>query len=349
MTTATRPVRVALLGYGVSGGTFHAPLIAASPGLELAVIVTPIAEQAARAAARYPSAAILGSPDELWRRAGDVDLVVVATANASHVPLALAAIENGLAVVVEKPLAVTAREAEELLRTAQTRGVPLTTFLNRRWDGDFLTLRDLIAAGRLGTVRQFESRFTWWQPVTSGWRSTTTVAEGGGALYDLGPHVIDQAVQLFGPVVEAHAELDRLQPDAPAEDHALVRLVHAGGVRSRLWMSGATPLAGARFWVLGSRAGYVQHGLDPQESQLGAGMDAADPRCGVSPESRWGVLGTDADTAPVPTRRGEYGAFYAQLVRALTGDAPLPVDPADAIATLALIERLHEESSGEAR
>ncbi|WP_158373773.1 Gfo/Idh/MocA family oxidoreductase [Cellulosimicrobium cellulans] len=342
MSTAPPRTRVALLGFGVAGRVFHAPLIASRPELDLAVVVTPSAVEAVQVAALHPGTEVLTTPEELWRRAAQVDLVVIATPNASHVPLARAAVDAGLPVVLDKPLAVTAADGRDLLEAARARGVPLTTFLNRRLDGDFRTLQALCARGAFGRVLQFESRFSWWEPeVGPGWRGRTTVAEGGGVLYDLGPHLIDQAVRLFGPVVDARADLDRLRPDAVAEDHAFVRLVHAGGVRSRLWMSSATPLPGPRYWVLGSRAGYVQHGVDPQEAQLGGGMHPGDPHYGASSPSRWGDLGTDGSTVPVPTERGAYPTFYADVAAALRGDGPMPVDPADAVETLDLIERLH--------
>ena len=349
-TTTTRhstPIRVALLGFGTSGRVFHAPLITADGRFTLTAVVTPSAEHARLARHAYPDAAVLLKAEQVWERAADFDLVVVGTSNASHLELSLAAIDAGLAVVVEKPLALSAREGRMLIDAAARAGVPLTVFLNRRWDGDFQTVKQLVAEGALGKVHQFESRFTWWAPLPApGWKSQATVAEGGGSLYDLGPHLIDQAIQLFGPVASAYVELDRRRDGAPADDDAFVSLTHANGVRSRLWMSGATPVPGPRFRLVGSQAGFTKPGLDPQEAQLDAGMLPSEEGFGWEPESHWGRLGVEDDTRAVPIARGAYREFYAQLARALNGEGPLPVDPADALGTLELIEQLHEQAAG---
>lgn len=339
-----RGARVALLGFGVAGQVFHAPLVDAEDRLALAAVVTSSPERARAVRERYPSTEVLAHPDEVWRRSRDFDAVVIATSNESHVPLAREAVERDLAVVVDKPIAVRSADARGLVRAAGARGVPLTVFLNRRWDGDFLTLRDLVAQGRLGEVRHFESRFTWWQPVPRpGWKNEAPIASGGGSLYDMGPHLIDQATQLFGAVARASATLDKLRPEAAADDHAVVFLEHASGVKSTLWMSSTTPLAGPRFWLLGSTAGYRQAGLDPQESQLETGADPRRPGFGASQPERWGVLGVDGDTVTVPTQAGTYGDFYAAFARAVAGDDQVPVHPLDAVATLELIERLHAD------
>ena len=339
--------RVALLGFGVAGRVFHAPLIAATVGLELAAIVTSSPDRTRWARHAYPSAIVFDNPEAVWSHASQFDAVVVAGPNAMHAPLAHRALEAGLAVVVDKPLAVTADDARGLIAASESSGVPLTVFLNRRWDGDFLTVRRLIAEGRVGEVRQFESRFTWWQPTPGpGWKSSATTAEGGGTLYDMGPHLIDQAIQLFGPVRSVSAQLDRIDPASIADDHAFVRLEHESGVRSRLWMSPQVPLAAPRFWVLGTDAGYIQSGLDPQQGQLAEGVGPADRSYGTSPRSRWGRLGTDANSELVPTDRGAYQEFYAAFSRALAGEGELPVDPAEAVVTLELIETLHRSPEG---
>jgi predicted dehydrogenase len=158
------PLRVAVIGYGLAGAVFHAPLIASTPGLQVAGIVTTNEERRAAAHRDFPDASILSSADEIWRDASAYDLVVVATSNRSHLPLGLSAIEAGLPVVVDKPIAVTAEGGFKLITTARERHVPLTVFQNRRWDGDFLTLRSIIERDLLGPIVRYESRFERFRP-----------------------------------------------------------------------------------------------------------------------------------------------------------------------------------------
>ena len=343
---ARRPIRAAVIGFGVSGRIFHAPFLAASPDYSLDVIVTRDPSRRAAAAARHPLARVVATPEELWADAAELDLVVIGSPSGTHVDLADAALDAGLDVVVDKPFAVTAEEGRALIVKAERLGRRLTVFQNRRWDGDFLTLRELVGAGALGEVRRFESRFEWWQPEpAASWKTEATAREGGGILYDLGTHLIDQAMQLFGPVSDLYVELARRRPEAAADDDVFLALEHASGVTSHLWMSAVAPLFGPRFHVLGSRAGYATWGLDVQEPSLLAGALPTDPGFGETPEARWGVLGADGDTHPVPTKRGDYGEFYRLLAVALRDGGPLPVDPADAVAVLEVIEHAHAAAS----
>jgi predicted dehydrogenase len=331
-------IRVALIGYGLAGSAFHAPLIAATPGMRLAFVVTSDAGRAAQARERHPGVTVVQSPDELWGRAGEIDLVVVATPNATHVPLGLAALHAGLHVVIDKPLAATAADGRRLVDEARARRRLLSIFQNRRWDGDFLTLRRLIAEGALGDVHRFESRFERWRPVPKGgWREHANPAEAGGVLYDLGAHLIDQALVLFGPVTRVYAELDRRRPGMAVDDDAFVALTHASGVRSHLWMSSVAADDQSRFRVLGSKAAYVKHHLDVQEAALRAGALPGGAEWGAEPSERWGRLGAGDSWTAVPTERGDYPAFYAAIAAAVRDGAPPPVDPEDAITALDII------------
>ncbi|SDG35195.1 Predicted dehydrogenase [Sinosporangium album] len=331
-------IRVGLVGYGVAGAFFHAPLIAAVPGLRLTGVVTRDADRAADARERY-GARVVADPEELWEGS---DLIVVASPNRTHVPLARAALTAGLPVVVDKPFAATAADAEELTLLARSRGLMLTVYQNRRWDGDFLTLRRLLAEGGLGELRRFESRFERWRPVPKGgWRETGGPEEVSGLLYDLGSHLVDQALWLAGPVREVYCETDVRRENVVSDDDTFVALTHASGARSHLWMSAVTPLPGPRFRVLGSRAAYVKHGLDVQEERLRAGHDPAAPEFGREPRERWGVVGTEGDSRTVPTEPGAYLDFYRGVVAALREGAPPPVDPEEAVATAAVIEAAH--------
>ncbi len=227
------PLRVALVGYGLAGSVFHAPLIAATEGLVLDTVVTANEERRAEARAAYPDLRFAASPDELWERADELDLVVIASPNKTHVSLATAALEAGLPVVVDKPIAGTAAEARELAALAEERGLLLSVFQNRRWDNDFRTLAALIADGELGEVQRFESRFERWRPqLKGGWRESGDPEEIGGLLYDLGSHVVDQALVLFGPAVRVYAESDVRRPGAAADDDTFIAITHANGVRS---------------------------------------------------------------------------------------------------------------------
>jgi predicted dehydrogenase len=334
-----RPLRVLLFGYGLAGRVFHGPLLAASDDYTIDVVVTSDPARAAAARADHPGARVVADADAAFAVAGGCDLAVLCTPNNTHVALASRALDAGLHVVVDKPLALTVQEAEGLIEAADAAGRTLTVFQNRRWDGDFLTVRDVLASGDLGDVFVFESAFEWWKPeVTDRRKDRTTVADGGGILYDLAPHLIDQALILFGPVRAVHAEVDARRPDAVNDDDVLVSLEHESGVRSRLWMSSVAAQGRPRFVLRGTRGSYVTFGLDPQESQLKAGMRPGDAGFGIEPRERWGRIGVGVDVREVPTRGGSYESYYPELAATLrTGSRP-PVDPRDSIAVMRVIE-----------
>jgi predicted dehydrogenase len=325
-------MRVALIGFGTGGAVFHAPLITAAPGLELAAVVTRDPGRQAAVRDRYPRAQVLDTPDFVW--SGGYDLAVVTTPNRWHVPLARAALDAGLPVVVDKPVAPTAAEARSLA------GGPLVVpFHNRRWDGDFRTIARLAGEGTLGRVLRFESRFTRWRPtIKPGWKETADPSAAGGVLYDLGSHLIDQAIMLFGPPSNVYAEVGVRRPGAKAADDAFVALTHADGVRSHLWVSAIASDLGPRFRVLGDRAAYVTYGLDGQEQQLRDGHTPGDDGYGSTPPEAYGLLGTPGQTRPLPTADGRYQDFYPQVAAAIRGEAPPPVSLDDAAAGLEVIE-----------
>ncbi|MFC0861556.1 Gfo/Idh/MocA family oxidoreductase [Sphaerimonospora cavernae] len=340
MASGASDIRVGLAGYGTGGAFFHAPLIAAVPGLRLAAVVTRDPAKVKRVRHEHPGAEVVGSPDELWDRC---DLVVIATPNRTHVPLAVAALKAGLPVVVDKPLAGTAAEARDLLRLARDRGLMLSVYQNRRWDGDFLTVRRLLP--ELGEVHRFESRFERWRPIPKGgWRESGGPEEIAGILYDLGSHLVDQAVQLFGPVSHVYAEADVRRAGVLADDDAFIALTHACGTRSHLWMSAVAGRLGPRFRVLGSKAAYVKWGLDPQEERLRAG-ERPGPGWGAEHPDRWGTLGVDGRT--VPTEPGAYHRFYEGVVACLRDGAPPPVSPESVVETLTVLEAArHSAATG---
>lgn len=335
------PVRAALVGYGLAGECFHAPFLATTPGVELASIVTGNPERRARVAARWPSARLLGSADELWARAGEHDLVVVASANRAHESQALAAIAAGLAVVVDKPLAPSSAAARRVVDAATARGVLLTVFQNRRWDSDVLTLRRLMDEGALGEIWRVESRFERWRPeVRPAWRESADPADGGGLLLDLGTHLVDQAVQLFGWPEAAWAEVRRRRPGAAVDDDTFVALHHPNGVITHCWTSVVAGEPGPRLRVLGSAGTFVVDDLDPQEAALRDGRTPSDPGYGEVPPERWGRLVAGGVSTPVPAEPGAYQRFYEGVVASLRTGAPPPVDAGDAVRVLELLESL---------
>ncbi|MFF3332302.1 Gfo/Idh/MocA family oxidoreductase [Streptomyces sp. NPDC002888] len=343
--TGDTPLRVGLVGYGLAGSVFHAPLIAATEGLVLDTVVTSNPERQQQARTEFPDVRTVATPDELFERAGDLDLVVIASPNKTHVPLATTALEAGLPVVVDKPVAGTAAEARTLAALAEERGLLLSVFQNRRWDNDFLTLRKLIDDGELGDVWRFESRFERWRPqLKGGWRESGDPAEIGGLLYDLGSHVVDQALVLFGPVTHVYAESDVRRPGAEADDDTFIALTHAGGARSHLYVSATTAQLGPRFRVLGSRAGYVKYGLDPQEAALREGRrPGTTSDWGTEPEDLWGRVGAGESPLtgggrPEPTVPGDYPAYYAAVAKALLDGGPNPVTALEAAAALDVLE-----------
>ncbi len=336
---------VALLGYGLAGSVFHAPFISTTPGLRLSMVVTGNDDRREQALREHPGAAVVGTAVEVWERSSELDLAVVATPNSTHVPLGLAALDAGLAVVVDKPLARNAAEGRTLVDAAAERGLLLTVFQNRRWDGDFLTLRRLLETNELGRVHRFESRFERWRPDPGdGWRERAGADEGGGLLLDLGSHLVDQALQLFGPATEIYAEVDTRREGAVVDDDDFIALEHESGVRSHLWMSALAADRGPRFRVLGDRAAFTKDGIDIQEEQLRAGLSSGGLTWGQEPQELWGHLTVDGVRRPIPTQPGSYGAFYAGVAQSLRDDRPPPVDPLEAVAALAVLDAARERA-----
>jgi scyllo-inositol 2-dehydrogenase (NADP+) len=330
-------LRVGMAGFGLAGQVFHAPLIAATDGLRLARILTTDPERRAKARSAYADAALASSLDELCE---GIDVLVVATTNDAHVPLAGEGLDRGLAVVVDKPLAVSAAAAAELV----ARGGRLTVYQNRRWDGDFMTVRAAAEAGELGELTRFDSRFDRFVPVVRGerWREWDDPAVGGGLLLDIGSHLVDQALLLGGPVRRVYAELDVRRPGARVEDDVYLSLEHRDGLRSQLWTSTAAPLNRLRLRLSGLAAGIATYGLDPQWAQLTDGMRPGDPGYGAAPPAR---IADAHGCRDLELRPGSYQDFYAGVVAWLREQAPAPVDPADSLAGLRVLDAAREAAA----
>lgn len=338
------PLRVALLGYGVGGRKFHAPMLTATPGLRLAAVVTTNPERRAAVAADLPDVAVLDDVADVL--AGSYDLAVVTTPSRNHAELALRLVEAGVATVVDKPLALSAAQGREVVATARQRGVFLTVYQNRRWDSEHLTLQRLVSAGELGEVLRYESRFERWRPdvAEEKWRETATPEDGGGILLDLGSHLVDQAISLWGPVHSVYAEVEARRGTA-ADDEVFLALTHASGVHSHLSAGALVGAPGPRLRVLGSRGAYVCEHLDGQEEALGSGLRPDDPDWGVEAPQRWGRLVRGAESQAVPSERGDWPAFYRGCVTALRDDAPPPVDPDDAVRVLRVLDAARQSAA----
>jgi len=226
-----------------------------------------------------------------------------------------------------------------MIAAAASSARPLIVFQNRRWDGDFLTVRKLLREGALGDVHRFESTFERWSPeLGTRWQDTTTTRQGAGIVFDLGSHLVDQALVLFGPVRQVYAELDVRRPGATVDDDSFVALTHVTGVRSHLWMSSVAAQPAPRLRVLGDRAAYVKYGMDVQEEALHQGLRPGDPGWGEEPEEHWGLLGAGDHVERIRTEPGAYERFYEGVAAAIRDGSPRPVDPEDAVSALEVLD-----------
>ena len=329
---ATSAVRVGLCGYGSGGRFFHAPLIASAAECELAGVVTRSAARRGELARDHPGTPAYGSLAEL--AAAGVEAVAISTPAATHAELTRQAIGLGLAAVCDKPFAPDAAVAREIVELAEREGVALSVYQNRRWDSDFLTVRRLIADGRLGEVRRFESRFERFAPERG------PSAAGGGTLLDFGSHLADQALVLFGRVDAVYAEMNVRGGADGADDEFFTALRHRSGVWSHLsgsWVQGAP---GPRLRVAGAAGSYVVAGVDGQEGNLVAGRSPGTEgsRWGVEPEQRWGWLQRGEAHEQVASERGRWDTFYPAFAAAVRGRGQVPVDPWDAVASLRVLD-----------
>ncbi len=340
------PLHTGLVGFGLAGEVFHAPLIRANPNLRLTHVVQRSGDAAKR---KYPEVQLLREVGPLLADPS-VGLVVVATPNASHFEIANQALQAGKHVVVDKPFTIRSREADILIALARARGRVLSVFHNRRWDGDFLTVRQVLRQGLLGRLVEYESRFDRFRPkVRSGaWREQDI--PGAGLLYDLGSHLIDQAVLLFGNPAGIYAELHRQREGAVAADDFEVHLLYtAVKVVLKAGLLACEPTA--RFTLRGTEGSYTKYGLDPQEETLKRGHLPAGPHWGKEAEEAWGTLARcegGLRRQKYPTLAGRYPEFYENVFLAIHGQQELEVKPEQARNVIRLIE-LAEQSADEKR
>jgi len=336
-------IDVGLIGFGFAGRTFHAPVIIAVEGLRLAAILQRNGDDAAQA---YPAARVVRSLDELLA-IGSIRLVVIATPNTSHIELAKRCLLAGRDVVIDKPFAPTYAEAAELVELARQRNRLLSVYQNRRWDGDFLTVRRLIAEEHFGRIVLFESHFDRFRPTLkeNAWRERAE--PGSGVLFDLGPHLIDQAMVLFGEPEAISADV-RIERDGAAADDAFDVALHYLRMRALLRAGVLVSTQTPRFAIQGTRGGYLKFGLDPQEDALKRGEAPVGERWGCESPERWGTLsraqGDSLATETCPTEPGDYRQYYANVRDAMRGTAPLAVTPQQALRVMRALELAHQSS-----
>lgn len=328
-------LNVALVGFGYAGRVIHAPLLAASDHFKLRAIVS---RNAALVQQHYPGMTVVSDLASLLA-SGGTDVVVVATPNDTHYPLAKAALNAGCHVVVDKPFALSTMEARDLANIAQQRGKILSIFHNRRWDADFLTLRSVLAEGLAGTPVFLESRFDRFRPQPRDrWRERP--GPGAGILMDLGPHLIDQAVQLFGMPQHLFADIAVQRPGARVDDYFHLTLRYENNLRVILAAGMLAAAETARFHLQGSAGAWRKFGMDSQEAALVAGMRPRTPGWGVDQRAGtlWRLEGSELRPSDVPNRVGDYGIFYDLLFAALCGKGANPVTPQEGIMVMTLIE-----------
>lgn len=341
-------LKVGLIGFGLAGQAFHAPTIRAVPGMELACILE---RSGSLAQKRYPGVRVARTLEELLQDEA-IRLCVVATPNTSHFELATRCLRAGRDVVVDKPFTTTVQEALELIQLAEKQKRRLAVYQNRRWDGDFLTVKKLIASGELGRLVACESHYDRFRPQIKpgGWRDRPD--PGSGILFDLGSHLIDQALHLFGEPQAIAADVFTQRDAAKVDDAFDVRLEYPAlrmTLRSTMLACAPRP----RFLLHGTKGAFVKYGMDPQEAFLRGGDGSYNPAWGEDPEAQWGTLtvpaGGDSFTERrVKTERGDYPGFYANVRDAILEGAPLAVPASDGLRTMRSLE-LAQQSSRQRR
>jgi predicted dehydrogenase len=336
--TMNSPLRAGLVGYGLAGRIFHAPFLDAHPGIELGQVVTGSLDRAREVAAAYPHARVVDAVSSL--DAAQLDVLVLGGPPHTHHAHARWALERDIAVVVDKPFMASVAQASDVLELAEARGGRLTVFHNRRWDGDFVGLRNLIGDPGLGEVFELETAFEHWDPRPGAdWKRSLPVSRGGGVTMDLGSHLVDQAILLLGPVVDVDSDLRGIRPGAGNDDVAHLRLRHLSGAMSTVRLSRLSDQPTARFRVSATNGSIVVHGLDPQETLLESGVAVGDLIHAQRERPRTASLSLDGRRTDVALPPGDYSAFTASMFAWLREGGPVPVDPYGALEVLRVLER----------
>jgi len=331
-------IEVGLAGFGLAGRAFHAPVIRAVPGLHLAAILQ---RSGTEAAEKYPDVRIVRSIDELLA-IPEIRLVVIATPNATHYPFAKQCLDAGRDVLVDKPFATTFEEGKSLVEIARETGRLLTVYQNRRYDGDFQAIRQLVEAGTLGHIVRFETTYDRFRPnlKPGAWRETTQ--PGSGILFDIAPHLIDHALILFGLPEAVTADVRTEREHALADDAFDITLHYEKGMRAILRSSILAAAPRPRFVLLGTQGSFVKQAFDPQEMNLRRGFIPEGKPWGYEPEENWGVLtipaGESFEQRRIPSAACDYRDYYANLRDAILGRAALAVTPEYALDVMRMLE-----------
>ena len=333
-------MRVGIAGYGLAGRSFHAPLLKGC-GFDVAAVLTGNSTRARQAKEDFPLVKVVENLNDLL--AQELDLVVIATANSSHAEYALAAINAGIPVVVEKPMGRTVAETQRILEASAKAGVPVTAFYNRRWDSDILTLKKVANNGLIGKVFRLDSRFERYRPQLnpSAWRETLTPEEGGGLLLDLQTHLLSTALDAFGPADLTYASVRKIRGES--EDDVVLNLRHISGVDSYCSVSAISGSTGPRIRALGTEGALIIEDLDPQEALLRAGNF---PEGGIwqVPTSSKAYIQRGDQREEIQAVPGNYGYFYLAVADALEGKNSMPVSPEDILAVATMIDKAREIS-----
>jgi scyllo-inositol 2-dehydrogenase (NADP+) len=333
-------LNVGLIGFGLSGRYFHSPFLSTNPGFKIKTVV----ERSKNEAQEFdPSIGNARSVEELLSDK-DIDLVFICSPNDTHFSYALDALENGKHVVIEKPFAATEAEARQLAEVAKEKGLIVTAYQNRRWDSDFLTLKKIIAEGKLGDVVEYESRYDRFRPVvpTESWKEKPVPV--GGNLYNLGPHLIDQALVLFGEPETVTADVRVVRPNSEIDDYFDIRL----GYKDKLVIVKSSLMVyqnQLRYVLHGTKGSFVKGGLDPQEETLRKNILPTEKPWGVEPEDRWGSIYTDEFSGIVESEAGDYAPFYQNVYDAIVDGAELAVKPEEVIRTARVIDLAFQSSN----
>ncbi|MCM3781841.1 oxidoreductase [Neobacillus mesonae] len=344
-----RSIRVGLVGYGFAARTFHAPVISSVQGLELAAIVQ---RSGSSCLNEYPNVKVIKQADELYSDP-EIDLVVITTPSTNHYAIAKAALLAGKHVVVEKPFTTTTEEADELISIAEQNKLILSVFHNRRWDGDFLTLQQVIQRNLVGETTEAEFIWDRYSPKANPDRWRDAGAEGSGTLYDLGVHLIDQALTLYGLPDSVQANLKIQREDAQASDYFDVSLSYKSGLSVRLKSTLLAVDPAPRYRLYGKKGSFVKYGEDPQENALKAGGVPGTLNWGEEQESMWGTLHSEMDelyfTGRIKTVPGNYGSYYRNIFETIQGMSELAVKPEQARMAIRVIELARQSYSEQRR
>lgn len=336
-------IQTAIAGYGLSGRYFHAPFLKAHPGFK---VVKVLERHGKSAHENFPKAAITDSFESLTDDP-KIELVVIAVPNDQHFPMAKACLQEGKHIVIEKPFTLHTKEADELIRLAEKKKRNIFVFHNRRWDGDFLTIKKLLKSGALGEISEYEAHFDRYRPklTTRLWREENS--KGGGVLYDLGPHLIDQALELFGIPDRLSADIENQRKASKVDDY--FRLVlHFKKVKAILTAGMLVKDPGPRYIIHGIIGSFVKYGIDPQEEALRTGFMPGTGDWGHEKPDKWGLITIDyADMnihGSVETEPGNYMEFYNSVYNAITKKVPFAIQATEARNVIRIIELARESN-----